>query len=101
MVVDAFCLGDEDNIELRTISYLSGGYKFEPRSLEEAMAICEMEPVLSQLERPTVAPPREAHCHDYDPLLLVFLKSYAGLWLTLLGDFSGPKTKQYVNHPYK
>jgi hypothetical protein len=36
------------------------------------MAICEMEPVLSQLERPPIATPREAYNHNYDPLLLVF-----------------------------
>jgi hypothetical protein len=101
VVVDAFCLGDEDNIELRTISYLSGGYKFKPLSLEEAMAICEMEPVLSQLERPTVAPSPEAHFHKYSPFLLVFLRACTSLWLTLLGDFSGPKTKRYVKNPCK
>jgi len=69
VVVDSFCLGEEDNVDLRTISYLSGGYKFTPESLEQAMAICEMEPVLSQLERPTVGPPKEAYNHNYDPYL--------------------------------
>ena len=42
VVVDSFCLGNEDNEVLRAISYLSGGYKFKPESLEQAMAICEM-----------------------------------------------------------
>ncbi|KAK0652494.1 hypothetical protein B0T16DRAFT_387747 [Cercophora newfieldiana] len=51
IVVDSFCLGSDDNDDLRTVSYLTHGYKFHPRSLEQAMAICEMEPVLSQLER--------------------------------------------------
>lgn len=51
VVMDSFCLGYEDNEELRTISHISGGYKFCPETLEQAMAICEMEPVLSQLER--------------------------------------------------
>lgn len=54
VVMDSFCLGYEDNAELRTISHLSGGYKFCPETLEQAMAICEMEPVLSQLERPPI-----------------------------------------------
>lgn len=53
VVVDSFCLGYEDQ-ELRTISHVSGGYKFCPKTLEQAMAICEMEPVLSQLERPPI-----------------------------------------------
>jgi hypothetical protein len=39
------------------------------------MAICEMEPVLSQLERPPVVAPREAHNHGYDPFLLVLRNS--------------------------
>ncbi|KAK3936440.1 ubiquitin-conjugating enzyme/RWD-like protein [Diplogelasinospora grovesii] len=53
IVVDSFCLGnDEDeHRDLRAMSYLTNGYKFHPRSLAQAMAICEMEPVLSQLER--------------------------------------------------
>lgn len=68
-MVDSFCLGSEDNVDLRTISYLSGGYKFKPQSLEQAMAICEMEPVLNQLERPPVSTPREALNHNYDPYL--------------------------------
>ena len=54
VVVDSFCLGYEDNKELRTVSHVSGGYKFCPETLEQAMAICEMEPVLSQLERPPI-----------------------------------------------
>lgn len=54
VVVDSFCLGNEDNSELRSISYLTGGYKFVPKTLEQAMAMCEMEPVLSQLERPPI-----------------------------------------------
>ena len=52
IVVDSVCLGDAENDELKTLSYLTGGYTFEPKNLEEAMAICEMEPVLSLLERP-------------------------------------------------
>ncbi|KAH6842417.1 hypothetical protein B0I37DRAFT_417599 [Chaetomium sp. MPI-CAGE-AT-0009] len=55
IIVDSFCLGTDDNLDLRTVSYLTNGYKFHPRSLEQAMAICEMEPVLSQLERDVAA----------------------------------------------
>jgi ubiquitin-protein ligase/uncharacterized protein YegL len=51
IVVDSFCLGSDDNSDLRAVSHLTNGYKFHPTSLEQAMAICEMEPVLSQLER--------------------------------------------------
>ncbi|KAF9695209.1 hypothetical protein EKO04_006853 [Ascochyta lentis] len=63
IVVDSFCLGSANNTALQTLSYMTGGYKFEPASLEEAMAICEMEPVLSLLERPIATLPRNASRH--------------------------------------
>ncbi|KAI4677039.1 hypothetical protein J4E81_010999 [Alternaria sp. BMP 2799] len=53
IVVDSFCLGaGVNNADLKRISFLTGGYVFQPKTLEEAMAICEMEPVLSLSERP-------------------------------------------------
>ncbi|KAH7403530.1 hypothetical protein BKA64DRAFT_669265 [Cadophora sp. MPI-SDFR-AT-0126] len=66
VVVDSFCLGDEDNVDLRTVSYLTGGYKFKPESLEQAMAMMELEPVLSQLERPPIVIPSQSQSHPYD-----------------------------------
>jgi ubiquitin-protein ligase/uncharacterized protein YegL len=51
IVVDSFCLGGEQNQDLRALSYMTNGFKFHPTSLDQAMAICEMEPVLNQLER--------------------------------------------------
>ena len=58
IVLDSFCLGLVNNRELRAVSHLTGGYKFHPTSLQQAMAICEMEPVLSLLERPVATPPQ-------------------------------------------
>jgi hypothetical protein len=55
IVVDSVCIGNQDNRALRTISYLTGGYKFAPTSIEEASALCELEPVLSIHERPLVS----------------------------------------------
>jgi hypothetical protein len=52
ITVDSFCIGDARNDDLQTASHLTGGYTFEPKTLEEAMAIRELEPVLSGLERP-------------------------------------------------
>lgn len=53
IVIDSFFLGNAfRNRDLKTISYLTGGYVFEPDSLEETMAICELEPVLSLSDRP-------------------------------------------------
>ncbi|KAH6622099.1 hypothetical protein C7974DRAFT_216154 [Boeremia exigua] len=63
IVVDSFCLGNENNTDLQTLSYVTGGYKFEPSSLEEAMAICEMEPVLSLADRPVAVLPRISSRH--------------------------------------
>jgi ubiquitin-protein ligase len=57
------CTGDANNTALQTLSYMTGGYKFEPASLEEAMAICEMEPVFSVLERPAAVVPRFSSRH--------------------------------------
>ncbi|KAK0721004.1 hypothetical protein B0H67DRAFT_487271, partial [Lasiosphaeris hirsuta] len=68
IVVDSFCLGDlKETLNLRTVSYLTNGYKFHPTSLTQAVAICEMEPVLSYLERdvkamPASRQPRELSC---------------------------------------
>ncbi|CAN9388920.1 unnamed protein product [Alternaria sp. RS040] len=66
IVVDSFCLGDEsDNADLKSTSYLTGWYVFQPNSLEEAMAICEMEPVLSLSERPDRAPKNTVYHRNY------------------------------------
>ncbi|KAK3369955.1 ubiquitin-conjugating enzyme/RWD-like protein [Podospora didyma] len=51
IMVDSFCLGGTDNLDLRTLSAITNGFKFHPASLNQAFAICEMEPVLSLLER--------------------------------------------------
>ena len=96
VVVDSFCLGHEDNIDLRTISYLSGGYKFTPQSLEQSMLLCEMEPVLNQLERPPLSPPREALSHSYDPhLRFVFARDKATPEVVTADIF--PRRKEHPN----
>ena len=41
IVVDS-CLGDTRQVNLQTLNYLSGGYTLAPKTLDEAMAICEM-----------------------------------------------------------
>lgn len=54
IVVDSICIGDESNDDLKTISHLLGSYCFKPEDMTSALAICEMEPMLSLLERPEV-----------------------------------------------
>jgi hypothetical protein len=61
ITVDSFCIGDARNDDLQTVSHLTGGYTFEPKTLEEAMAICELEPVLSSLERPDLPDVSESY----------------------------------------
>lgn len=55
--IDSVSLGNEDNTDLRTLSYLRGSYRFHPTSLTNALAICEMEPFLSLSQRPPITLP--------------------------------------------
>lgn len=57
IVLDSVSIGDEYNLDLKTVSYLTGGYAFVPRKLEDAIGVCELEPVLSQHERPAIVRP--------------------------------------------
>ena len=54
IVVDCMALGEEDHAKLLAVSHLTGGFKFVPKSLSQAMAICELEPVLSLSDRQDV-----------------------------------------------
>ncbi|KAG8158916.1 hypothetical protein KVR01_011359 [Diaporthe batatas] len=55
--VDSVSIGDEDNTDLRTLSYMLGSYRFHPTSLTNTLAICEMEPFLSLSQRPPITLP--------------------------------------------
>ncbi|GIZ49598.1 hypothetical protein CKM354_001262800 [Cercospora kikuchii] len=55
VVVDSVSLGNADSVDLRTLSQLTGGYRFKPSSLVNALSMVEMEPFLSLLERPESA----------------------------------------------
>jgi hypothetical protein len=61
VLLDSICLGTAKQEKFKTLAWLTGGYIFCPQTMEEAMAICEMEPVLSQLERPDIVLPVQAH----------------------------------------
>jgi hypothetical protein len=63
IIVESFCLGDASNTDLKTLSHLTGGFTFEPKTLEEAMAICKLEPVLSSLERPDPETNKQPYGH--------------------------------------
>jgi uncharacterized protein YegL len=51
IVCDSICIGNDDNMDLKALSVMLKSYSFYPRTLTTALAICEMEPVLSQAER--------------------------------------------------
>ncbi|KAL1608137.1 hypothetical protein SLS60_003076 [Paraconiothyrium brasiliense] len=68
ITVDSFCLGSAEMRELQAVSYLTGGYKFHPNQLEDAMAICELEPVLSLSERPDIVVPQLGRSVNLDRL---------------------------------
>jgi uncharacterized protein YegL len=57
IVVDSVCIGEDDNKDLKALSIMLGSYCFNPQDLTTALGICEMEPFLSQTERP---PPKVA-----------------------------------------
>lgn len=54
ITVDSICIGNSENTDLKAISYLLGGYAFKPKDLTTALGLCEMETMLSLLERPEV-----------------------------------------------
>lgn len=93
IVVNSFCIGKEDNQALRTVSYLTGGYKFCPTSLEQAMAMCEMEPMLSQLERPPIQRPGFSPFHAQAR----FMKSGSRATPDIVTRHIYPKIKQHPN----
>ena len=63
--MDIVAIGDAHNLDLKTIAfayvslhskahYRTGGYKFCPKDLDSAVSICELETMLSVLERPNI-----------------------------------------------
>ncbi|KAF2176289.1 hypothetical protein K469DRAFT_682623 [Zopfia rhizophila CBS 207.26] len=67
ILFDSFCLAEEDDEDLQTLSYLTDGYKLQSSTMEQATAICELEPVLYQVERPELVLPKAALCHINHP----------------------------------
>ncbi|KAF2866573.1 hypothetical protein BDV95DRAFT_203345 [Massariosphaeria phaeospora] len=95
ILVDSFCLGKAKNRHLITLSGLTGGYKFQPYNLEEAMAIRELEPVLSQLERPVVALPIQATAHMNDPVFRFHMASFGIFNIDEVTPDSFPRRREH------
>ncbi|KAI7773336.1 hypothetical protein LA080_011214 [Diaporthe eres] len=93
---DSVSLGDEDNTDLRTPSYLLGSYRFHPTSLTNALAICEMEPFLSLSQRPPIIPPR--HNLAYSPHFETeFHMSRLSATATLVTSDTVPPIREHPN----
>lgn len=94
--VDSVSLGNEDNIDLRTLSYMLGSYRFHPTSLTNALAICEMEPFLSLSQRPPIIFPRHnlAYSPDFET---EFHMSKAHATATLVTGDTVPPIREHPN----
>lgn len=94
--VDSVSIGNEDNTDLRTLSYLLGSYRFHPTSLTNALAICEMEPFLSLSQRPSITLPLQNLA--YSPRFeLQFHMSRARAKATLVTGDTLPPIKEHPN----
>ncbi|KAI0014255.1 hypothetical protein F4779DRAFT_612549 [Xylariaceae sp. FL0662B] len=96
IVVDSVCLGNEDNEDLRTLSYLLGSYRFHPQSLVSAMTICEMEPFLSLTERPPITLPRIIP-KNHLQVSSYFIQSRSRASATVVSDDIIPPRREHPN----
>lgn len=96
ITVDSVLLGDEDNADLRTLSYLCGSYRFQPTSLKIALAICEMEPFLSLSQRPPITLPLRDMANSRR-LPTQFVRSRRYATATLVTDDTVPPIREHPN----
>ena len=94
IIVDSFCLGDDKNSELIAVSYLTGGFKFTPKTLSQAMAICELEPVLSLKDREDVVKPSS---YRNRPSLTRFSRALEYAFPEIMTDDIFPKRRAHPN----
>lgn len=96
--VDSICLGNERNIDLRTLSYLLGSYSFSPTSLANALTICEMEPFLSFTQRPPITLPLPRQKYDEAHRFVARFKNakYRSFPTVVTGDHV-PPIKEHPN----
>jgi hypothetical protein len=74
---------------------MTGGYKFQPKALEEVMAICEMEPVLSLWERPVAGLPVFSSARSYTTNLFRFQKAKDSVEVDLATRDQFPHRKEH------
>ncbi|THW71835.1 hypothetical protein D6D19_07040 [Aureobasidium pullulans] len=93
ILVDSVCIGDDDNKDLKALSGWLKSYCFYPKDLTTALAICEMEPVLSQTERP--APPADVGPMQRTSGLQSFFTMRARAAFTTVTQDVYPKRKEH------
>ncbi|KAK5729804.1 ubiquitin-conjugating enzyme E2 N [Elasticomyces elasticus] len=96
VALDSICLGYNFNTELRAASYLLGCYSFHPESLENALAISEMEPFLSLSERPALKAAPGAP-QTASVLLQRFRYAMSNAMPTVVDDETVPARKVHPN----
>ena len=96
IATDTISLGDEDNLDLRTLSHLLGCYSLHPTSLVNALAICEMEPCLSLTERPPITPPPGIPSHRLQ-FMGYFWKARGDARYTIVTQDRVPPRKEHPN----
>lgn len=94
--VDSICLGSQHNQQLMTVSHLLGSYCFVPTSLENAMAICEMEPFLSLVQRPEIRP-RAPAGRSHQLFAVRFFRSMHRAFPTMVDNDTLPPIRQHKN----
>jgi len=96
-LIDSVCLGNENNIDLRALSYMLGCYRFHPDSLANALAICELELFLSITERPTIVMPTAGPSNNRYTMISAFWNARAYAAPTVVTIDSFPARKEHPN----
>ena len=96
IAVDTVSLGNEDNMDLRTVSYLLGCCSLHPASFVNALTMCEIEPMLSLTERPPIAPPPSIPRHRLQFMAYFWNAKSAARYTVVTSDRVTPR-KEHPN----
>jgi ubiquitin-protein ligase len=96
VALDSICLGDEENTMLWAISDTLGCYKFAPFSLANALAMCELECVLSLNDRPNIETSTQKSW-TRSKFMTKFLSRVATVEPTVVDEHTLPPHKTHPN----
>ncbi|USW57709.1 Putative ubiquitin-conjugating enzyme E2, von Willebrand factor, type A, U-box [Septoria linicola] len=103
IIVDSVALGNENSIDLRMLSQLTGGYRFKPSSLVNALSMVEMEPFFSLTERPDSAVFLPANAPNFRPTFENYLNlhKYSARITTVTSEnFPARKSHENLEHDF-